>query len=175
MSAPEQSHGNEDVRFEPTDVATRPVALSVLTLAVFTLIFTFIGHLVYYGLASREQAASPEASPMADKYAAKEPPAPRLQVDPKKDLDDHRAAEDRILTTFGWVDQNAGTVRVPIERAMEMVVAQGLPARQHPVPSRMEPVTGVAPRQYPEGSGAPDWHSPAGQGGHSQAEEAHGH
>ncbi|MFN2427560.1 MAG: hypothetical protein ABR587_14050 [Candidatus Binatia bacterium] len=147
---------NEDVRFEPTDIATRPVLISVLSLAVFTVIFTFIGHLVYYSLAARQQAASPAVSPLAEKYAAKEPPAPRLQIDPKLDLEMLHAAEDKILHSYAWVDKEAGVVQVPIERAMEMLLAKGLPARQGPVPAKMAP-RGVAPSQASEGSGAPDW------------------
>jgi len=170
------SHGNPDVRFEPTDVSTRPIVGSVLGLAVFTLVFTFIGHLVYYGLAAREQAASPPVSPLAEKYAAKEPPLPRLQIDPKLDLDVLRAAEHKTLSSYAWVDKDAGIVQVPIERAMEMLLAKGLPARQGPVPTKMSPM-GVAPKQYPEASGAPDWAenaaTPAHGGGHAAAPAAH--
>ena len=50
MSADGNQHShNEDVRFEPTDVATRPVVLSVVVLAVFTVLFTLVAaalHLV---------------------------------------------------------------------------------------------------------------------------------
>lgn len=170
------SHGNPDVRFEPTDVSTRPIVGSVLGLAVFTLVFTFIGHLVYHGLAAREQAASPPVNPLAEKYAAKEPPLPRLQIHPKIDLDVLRAAEHKTLTSYAWVDKDAGIVQVPIERAMEMLLAKGLPARQGPVPAKMSPM-GVAPKQYPEASGAPDWAenaaTPAHGGGHAAAPAAH--
>jgi hypothetical protein len=33
------------------------------------------------------------------------------------------------LQSYGWVDQQAGIVRIPIERAMELLVERGLPAR----------------------------------------------
>ena len=190
MSAPGDSHSHEnaDIRFEPTDVSTRPVVGSVVFLALFTVVFTFIAHLVYYGLAARQHAASPAASPLAERYAVKEPPAPRLQIHPKLDLDALHAAENKTLSTFAWVDKNAGVVQVPIERAMLMLLAKGLPARQGPVPAKMSPHDGVAPSQHPEGSGAPDWdHTAAGandraeHGGHAAAPapkaaaEAHGH
>ena len=57
------------------------------------------------------------------------PPQPRLQTDPRGDLLALREAEDRTLTTYGWVNRNAGIVRIPIERAMTLTVERGLPAR----------------------------------------------
>lgn len=184
MSAGENQHShNEDVRFESTDVATKPVVVSVVALALFTIVFTFVAHFVYFRLAERQREASAPASPLAAQYAAKEPPAPRLQIDPKKDLVELHAAEDRILLGYGWADKEKGIARIPVERAMEMLLAKGLPARQAPVPWKMAP-TGVAPSQPAEAAGAPDWYErgAGGQGGYIQhagpaghgAEQAHG-
>jgi hypothetical protein len=158
MSAPHDPNSpvNEDITFEPRDVATRPIVVSVLLLTVFTLVFTAAGHLTYFGLAERERASSPEPSPLAEQYAAKVPPEPRLQIHPKTDLDVLYAAEDQILFGWGWENKEKGTARVPIERAMQMIVAKNLPARQGAVPWRMAP-RGMAPSQLSEGAGAPDW------------------
>lgn len=150
----DHDHG---VRFEPTDVPTRPVATAVVALAIFTVAFTVVADRVYRVLANREQVASPAANPLAAEYAAKEPPEPRLQVHPKTDLEALHAAEDKTLGRLAWVDRDAGVVQVPIERAMEMLLAKGLPARQGPVPLKMQPQQGVAPSQMLEGAGAPDW------------------
>lgn len=181
------SNRNEDVTFEVTDVATKPVALSVLFLAVFTVVFTVVAHYVFFGFAAREEAASPAANPLASVHAAKEPPAPRLQVDAVSDLRAFRAEQAAILGRLAWADQSAGVVQVPIERAMGLLLTKGLPARNGPVPLSMTPPTGVAPTQYPEGSGAPDWidtpahgdgeaaHGQASHDSHGKAEEAHGH
>jgi hypothetical protein len=119
-------------------------------------VFTAAGHFVFHGLAARERANSPEVNPLAEQYAAKVPPDPRLQIHPKTDLDALHAAENKTLSRLAWVDKGAGVAQVPIERAMELLVAKNLPARQGPVPAKMAP-HGVAPKQYPEGSGAPDW------------------
>ena len=45
-------------------------------------------------------------------------------------LKDFRAKEDAILTTYGWADQNAGLVRIPIDRAKELVLERGFPTRE---------------------------------------------
>jgi len=63
------------------------------------------------------------------------PPEPRLQTDPHGDLLKLREAEDHILNSYGWVDRNAGVVRIPIEQAMKLTVARGLPSRASREPS----------------------------------------
>ena len=49
-------------------------------------------------------------------------PAPRLQTDPHADLAQLRAREQAQLDGYGWVDRGAGTVHIPIDRAMELFV-----------------------------------------------------
>jgi hypothetical protein len=55
------------------------------------------------------------------------PPPPRLQADPAAERLSIRAAEERLLETYGWVDRRRGIVRIPIDRAMDLVAARGLP------------------------------------------------
>jgi hypothetical protein len=59
----------------------------------------------------------------------KVPPAPRLQMFPKRDLIDFRAAERHHLENFGWVDAGKGIVHIPIEQAIDAVAKQGLPSK----------------------------------------------
>ena len=56
-------------------------------------------------------------------------PNPRLETDEIHELRDFREGEEKNLYTYGWVDQNAGTVHIPIERAMELIVQRGLPTQ----------------------------------------------
>jgi hypothetical protein len=64
------------------------------------------------------------------------PPEPRLQTDPRGDLGALREADERVLTTYGWVDRKAGVVRIPIEQAMTLTVERGLPSRPAKEPAR---------------------------------------
>jgi hypothetical protein len=61
-------------------------------------------------------------------------PQPRLQVDAPRELREMRAAEDAMLGSYGWVNKDAGIVRIPVERAMDIIAKKGLPARK-PAPS----------------------------------------
>jgi hypothetical protein len=58
-------------------------------------------------------------------------PTPRLQDDDGNlDTADLHAREDLLLDNYSWVDRSKGTVRIPIERAMELIAQRGLPVQQ---------------------------------------------
>jgi len=59
----------------------------------------------------------------------KQPPAPNLQTQPFKDIYMLRQAESEKLRSYGWVDKDGGVARVPIDRAMEVMLEKGFPAR----------------------------------------------
>jgi hypothetical protein len=65
-------------------------------------------------------------------------PTPRLQTDDgNQDVADLHARENLLLNNYTWIDQPGGKVRIPIERAMELIAQQGLPvapAAQVPPP-----------------------------------------
>ena len=64
-------------------------------------------------------------------------PTPRLQTDDgSQDVVDLHEREDLLLDHYSWVDHSQGKVRIPIERAMELIAARGLqvaPAEQQSV------------------------------------------
>jgi len=61
------------------------------------------------------------------------PPYPRLQVSPQVELREFRAKEEQLLNGYGWEDKSKGVVRIPIDRAMDLIAQRGLPAVQAPV------------------------------------------
>jgi hypothetical protein len=66
-------------------------------------------------------------------------PTPRLQNDDgAQDLVDLHEREDLLLDHYSWVDQSQGKVRIPIERAMEILAQRGLPVE--PRPATTEPL-----------------------------------
>ena len=56
-------------------------------------------------------------------------PAPALQVKPQVDLQTYRARAERDLNSYGWIDQAHGITKIPIDRAMNLLAARGLPVR----------------------------------------------
>lgn len=57
------------------------------------------------------------------------PPEPRLESVPGQQLQELRANDAKTLDTYGWIDQKVGIVHIPIKRAMELLLQQGLPTR----------------------------------------------
>lgn len=70
------------------------------------------------------------------------PPEPRIQSAPLIDLRHIRAHEDAVLGSYGWVDKQTGTVRIPIDRAMDILAQRGLPVRTGTGPAPGVPDTG---------------------------------
>ena len=60
------------------------------------------------------------------------PPEPRLQAHPAHDMQEMLASEDRELGEYGWVDQQKGIVRIPVDRAMDIIAQKGLPVLTNP-------------------------------------------
>jgi hypothetical protein len=58
-----------------------------------------------------------------------ESPKPALLVTEPIALREHRADEVSSLSSYGWVDRGAGTVRIPIDRAKTLLIERGLPTR----------------------------------------------
>jgi len=56
-------------------------------------------------------------------------PPPNLLTDEPDNLSRFRAQEQDVLSTYGWVDKNAGVVRIPIERAKALLLERGFPVR----------------------------------------------
>jgi len=117
-------HGEEG--YERRDANVGTLYKYGLTLATLIAIVMFAMFGTYHFFAKIE-SLGPPASPFENVRVL--PPQPRLQVNPSVDLKSYCELEQQQLTTYGWVDHNNGFVRIPVDRAMEMVLQKGLPAR----------------------------------------------
>ena len=94
----------------------------VLTIAA-TMLFCFIVFRIY-------QNTIPTGPPAAPYPSARQlPPEPRLQSSPRMDLEDYLNTQRNELGGYSWVDRQNGVVRIPVERAMELLLKQGFPVR----------------------------------------------
>ena len=111
---------------ETRDMSVRPIAIFVVGLFVLTsvVLLLMVGLFDYY--AARQAKLDVPPSPLAIREP---PPEPRLQVAPAKELEEMRAAEDAVLNSYGWIDREDGVVRIPIDRAMALLLQRGLPVR----------------------------------------------
>jgi hypothetical protein len=91
---------------------------------------------VLAGVFSEEEEKTEVPPPMTRE--PQEVPGPHLQKTPGEDLQQLRAYEGPKLNSYDWVDRDKGVVRIPIDRAMELVVRKGLPTRTAQAGSRIE-------------------------------------
>jgi hypothetical protein len=85
------------------------------------------GMFVGFDAFDRKHAAPPPPMPEATAGRQGAPPGPLLQAAPVEDMDAMHAAEKLALEHAGWVDRGRGTVRVPIDVAIDVLAARGLP------------------------------------------------
>jgi hypothetical protein len=151
---------------EVGDVGQKPIYVSLIGLAVLSAV-TFVFVVIFFNvLNGQAKKATAPMNPMAQEAGTRQPPEPRLQVDAWKDWDDYKAAQERLLHGYSWVDREHGVVRVPIEKAIDMVLEKGLPTRAGAAPPaslRMRaPVPATSPAAEP---GATPTETPHGGGG----------
>jgi hypothetical protein len=132
---PDVERGYEVQDFSPRLFGRLAVGFIILSIVGGALLFVFFGALRGLISARDQQVPALQTQPQA-------PPAPRLQVSPPGDMDVYRRREEQLLSQYQWVSQEQGIVRIPIERAMQLTLERGLPARQQP-PSETSRLTGT--------------------------------
>jgi hypothetical protein len=115
------------VGYELSDLKAKNIALFAAALAITIALVLLVSYWLFEFAAVQQAEKQPPPSPLA---STREPtPEPRLQVHAPKELQEMRAAEDALLKNYGWIDQKAGIVRIPVDRAIELLAKKGLPAR----------------------------------------------
>ena len=119
---------------EASDVSSRAIIRFGVGLAVATILVSIGMRGLFRVLQRREKRVDVPLSAMVSASLRRTPPEPRLEPDPLVPRQRLRASEDATLTTAGWVDRANGVVRIPIERAEELLVQRGLPPAKVPTP-----------------------------------------
>jgi len=122
---PEPTHRHAH---ESSDVSIRAIAL-------FGVALLFLGIAVHFMLGGLMNMFSAERSrpvglarPLSD--VLRQSSEPLLQAAPAQDLQALRKAEDVVLNEYKWIDKDRGVVRIPIERAIDLVAERGLLSRE---------------------------------------------
>jgi hypothetical protein len=121
-----------------------PLVARIMVILLATLVVLVLVIVGLFGYFNHEYPArTSEAAPVVT--AADLPPQPRLQIDPRRELQEMRAKEDQHLDRYAWVDQQQGIAQIPIERAMALWVKNYSPATASPLSSATNAV--VAPTE----------------------------
>ena len=148
MRVMEQIHSghefdNPKTHHEESDVSVRAIAAFAVALVIVAVLVHLAVYLLYRFYASGTENVRP-SYPITASQQEQMPALPRLQTNPRQDLLDLRSQEDRILSTYGWADRNAGAVRIPIADAMKLTLQRGLPSRDAAAPGTAPTTSGDA-------------------------------
>ena len=121
-----------DALHEPNAVNIPGVVKFLIWLSVAVMVVALLmwGLLHYFD--KRKAREAPPPSPLAPE--ARLPPEPRLQgapgsvSSPAEDIRQFREQEDQMLSSYGWIDQQRGIIRIPIEQAKKLIEQKGAPA-----------------------------------------------
>jgi hypothetical protein len=121
-----------EVGHETRDAEAGPLLQFAISLAVLTGFIAVMVVGIYKYFDAREIAEKATKYPLAVGQPVVEPPPPRLQTYPFDDVKALHREEARYLNHYAWVDKNAGVVRIPVERAIDILAERGLPHREAP-------------------------------------------
>ncbi len=180
---PKQHLSDESVRegYELSDASTGGIAVFLvglgIALAVFFVVCYVFGTVINNGMdkadgptnqwkapyqvaPTKQIRSDPQLEQEQLAKLTKQFPYPQVQIDNgNSDLATLHEREDLLLNYYSWVDESQGVVRIPIQRAMELIAQQGLPvasSEQHQplmtgdsTPTVQMPLTdGFAPTAY---------------------------
>lgn len=126
---------NPETHHEESDVPLKPLWWALILFVVFAAITHIVLHFMYQGMLKAEKKRwDPPQTAVARPKSADVPqnqpllqPFPTIAQTPYRntpvtDLQDMRAAEDKVLKNYGWVDKQRGVVHIPIDQAKDMLV-----------------------------------------------------
>jgi hypothetical protein len=110
----------EELKHQGTDVKFSAI---IRAAAIFVVIAAFIhaGVWLLYRYV-REQDRSRDVRRTFVETQAPVPPEPHLEVDPAVDFQEYLHQQNEILNSYAWTSRADGKVRIPIDRAMDLVV-----------------------------------------------------
>jgi hypothetical protein len=120
--APEMTHHatmpieamHEQEQLEDPAVENRPVLASIVAFVSLVVVCIAAAYAYVWVEFRQRLALEPVTAP-----------EPQLQIDPAGDLQRFQRSQRATLSGYGWVDKSSGVVRIPIERAMEIIAQRG--------------------------------------------------
>jgi len=137
MSEEMQHEHNSGVEFEREDLGARSVFEFLIGVAVMIVLASLAVWGMYGYLHRYARRHQPVQNPLVQESSSdtrevtpgdiERFPQPRLEKNERLEIRDFRLQEETALNSYGWADEKAGVVHIPIERAMRLIVERGLP------------------------------------------------
>jgi hypothetical protein len=133
----ETKYGHGQEGFERQDMTAQSVFAFLISLAVGGVLVYFVIWGFYHFMDARQRLHQPAQGPLVKQVETDTRivspdeitkfPQPRLERNERVEINDFRLQEEQTLNSYGWVDEKAGAVHIPIARAMQLVARRGLP------------------------------------------------
>ncbi len=123
-----KSHQAGVAQTESDGVNYRGIVVFVAILAITTIACELIVVGMFKLFDAQSKASGVARAPLSAP-AGTLPPPPNLLLNEPLNLSQFRAREANELGHYGWIDKNAGVVRLPIDRAKALLLERGLPVR----------------------------------------------
>jgi hypothetical protein len=130
---------HDEVAYEREDLSPRAIFAFLIGLALVGVLIHFALKGMYGYLDAYQKEHQPPLNPLVSQTENESRkvsnadiarfPQPRLETNERLEINAFRLQEDKTLNSYGWIDQKAGIVRIPIDRAMELLAQRGLPTR----------------------------------------------
>ncbi len=109
-----EKRGHELFDFDVRYIGWFAVGLVILLIATAGMAFFMLGGWrISNAVTAKQSTAGSVTGPFAT-----------LQDTPQQDLRNYRRSKAAELEGYHWVDRNSGVVRIPIERAMQLIAAE---------------------------------------------------
>lgn len=110
---------------ETSDADAGGLAKVAIVLAV-SLALVFFGIVILFKVFAYYQPLLHTQAHALAETRVSAPSEPRVEVDPPRVKIELDQIEAHVLTTYDWVDEEAGLVRIPIDRAIKLLAKRGL-------------------------------------------------
>jgi hypothetical protein len=137
---PHSANSTGNGGYERQDIGVTGVLYFLLGLAVAGVLAYFLVDGLYHFLDKRSETEQAPVNPLVTNapadtrrvskdYPQGAFPNPKLEEDERGQLNGIRLKEEQTLSSYDYIDKNAGTIRIPIDRAMDLIAQRGLPVR----------------------------------------------
>ncbi len=135
------------------DINMKAVVATGVGLAAVTAVAIVLMWFLFRGMESYMNKKNPPPPPIPEATQPPGPPGPRLQATPEEDLKAMRAQEHALLEGYSLVEKEGGYARIPIERAMQLVLGEDLSSGPGPAPAIPNRAGMPEPGDSPEAAG----------------------
>ena len=153
---------NVETHHEKSDVNVKALLIFLVVFILFAIVTHILLYFMFRFFVRMENGRTNAPLTEIQRPAGMDVPVePRLQPFPNRtgegrvlapnantpvtDMEEMHTNEEKAQSTYGWVDQQKGVVRIPIEQAKQLLLQRGLPLTQpSSVPAAATTTTGSA-------------------------------